>query len=272
MYLVGLNTATAKDRRENYLAGMEARRKWSEESKAQIGESISSRALQFFRGRKQHNLHNPIVPNMADYVNWILYDRLVTAAGATIPTSTGLFTIPIGQSSKTKVDTNLDLVSQLPQPYWLNATHLGFYFNPNTLELDVVNLTTQSYMEFWVNNKIYLEGPLQCFQGGAGIVGNTAQTGSAILSNGMPQGNSMMYDLRLPAGLNLGSTMVNNVPQSMTSDGLTGITILQSQLFKIMIQLPGGALTLTGSGATPTPGTGLTIQAFIHGHLSRSVS
>ena len=155
------------------------------------------------------------------------------------------------------------MVSQLPQPYWMNATHLGFYFNPNTLEADVVNLTTQSYMEFWVNNKIYLEGPLQCFQGGAGIVGNTAQTGSAILSNGMPQGNSMMYDLRLPAGLNLGN---------LTSDGLTGITILQSQLFKILIQLPGGALTLTSGTATPTPGTGLTIQAFIHGHLSRSVS
>ena len=263
MHLVGLNQATAKDRRENYLAGIEARRKWSEESKAQIGESISSRALQFFRGKVQHYFHNPIVPNMADYVNWILYDRLVTAAGGTIPTTTGLYTIPIGQGAKTKVDTNLDLVSQFPQPYWMNATHLGFYFNPNTLELDVVNLTTQSYMEFWVNNKIYLEGPLQCFQGGAGIVGNTAQTGSAILSNGMPQGNSMMYDLRLPAGLNLGN---------LTSDGLTGITILQSQLFKILIQLPGGALTLTASTATPTPGTGLTIQAFIHGHLSRSVS
>lgn len=268
MHLVPLNIATAKDRRENYMAGLEARSKWSEKSKAEIGGSISSRALQWLRGRKQHNLHNPIVPNMADYVNWILYDRLVTAAGGTIPTTTGLFTIPIGQSSKTKVDTNLDLVSQLPQPYWMNATHLGFYFNPNTLELDVNNLLTQSYMEFWVNNKIYLEGPLQCFQGGAGIYGNTAQTGSAILSNGVPNGNSNMYDLRLPAGLNLGT--VNGAP--LTSDGLTGITILQSQLFKVLIQLPGGALTLTANNATPTPGTGLTIQAFLHGHLSRSVS
>ena len=268
MHVVGLNQATAKDRRENYLAGVEARSKWSQDSKAQIGGSISSRALQFLRGKKQHNINNPIVPNMADYVNWILYDRLVTAAGGVIHTTTGLYTIPIGQGAKTKVDTNLDLVSQLPQPYWMNTTHIGFQFAPNTLELDVANLISQSYMEFWVNNKIYLEGPLQCFQGGAGIYGNTAQTGSAILSNGMPQGNSMMYDLRLPAGLNLGT--VNGAP--LTSDGLTGITILQSQLFKVMIQLPGGALTLTASTATPTVGTGLTIQVFLHGHLSRSVS
>lgn len=263
MHLTDMNIATHKDRVENYKAGQEARKDWNKRSIAQVGQEMLTGATSFLRGKRQHNFANPIVPNMADYVNWIFYDRLVTAAGGTIPTSTGLFTIPIGQSSKTKVDTNLDLVSQLPQPYWMNATHIGFYFNPNTLLLDVVNLTTQSYIEFWVNNKIYVEGPLQCFQGGAGITGNTAQTGSAILSNGMPQGNSMMFDLRLPAGLNLGN---------MTTDGLTGITILQSQLFKVMLQLPGGSLTLTANNATPTPGTGLTVQAFLHGHLSRSVS
>lgn len=259
----GLNHATHKDRVENYKAGLDLRSKWKASSIAEIGRSTSTRALQFLRGKQQHHLHNPIVPNMADYVNWIFWDRLVTAAGGTIPTTTGLFTIPIGQASKTKVDTNLDLVSQLPQPYWMNATHLGFYFHPNTLEVDVVNLFAQSYMEFWVNNKIYSEGPLQCFQGGAGLQGSTVQTGSAFVSNGMPQGNSMMFDLRLPAGLNLGN---------ITSDGLTGITILQSQLFKVLIQLPGGALTLTSGVATPTPGTGLSLYAFLHGHLSRSVS
>lgn len=259
--ILSMNHATAADIRENYLAGQLLRNGWG--SKPEIGESISTKISQFFRGRKQHHMHNPIVPNMADYVNWVLYDRLVTAAGGTIPATTGLFTIPIGQSSKTKVDTNLDLVSQLPQPYWINCTHMGFYWEPNTLMLDVVNLLHQSYCEFWVNNKIYLEGPLMCFQGGAGAYGSTAQTGGTINSNGMPQGNSMMFDLRLPAGLNLGS---------LTSDGLTGITILQSQLFKVVINLPGGALTLTASTATPTPGVGLTLYAFIHGHLSRSVS
>ena len=261
--MISPNSATMQDRIENYVAGHELMKKLGSKAKAEVGETVSTRVLQYFRGRRQHFAHNPIVPNMADYVNWILWDRLVTAAGGAIPTTFALYTIPIGQGGKTKVDTNLDLVSQLPQPYWINCTHLGFYWEPNTLMLDVVNLLHQSYMEFWVNNKIYLEGPLQCFQGGAGAYGSTAQTGGTINTNGVPQGNSMMFDLRLPAGLDLGN---------ITSDGLTGITILQSQLFKVVINLPGGALTLTANNATPTVGVGLTLYSFLHGHLSRSVA
>src|ERR1700722_14934254 len=124
MHLTSINQATAKDRIENYRAGQELRKGWGKKSLTEIGKEMFTGTTQFFRGKSRYNMHNPIVPNMADYVNWILYDRLVTAAGGTIPTTTGLFTIPIGQSSKTKVDTNLDLVSQLPQPYWINATHL----------------------------------------------------------------------------------------------------------------------------------------------------
>ena len=61
------------------------------------------------RARRQHIGSNPIVPNMADYTNWIYYDRIIFAAGTSVPTQFQLFVVPYNQGGKTKVDTNLTL-------------------------------------------------------------------------------------------------------------------------------------------------------------------
>jgi hypothetical protein len=261
------NRATAQDRLENYIAGQKML-KGMNVTNTEIG-NVQSLTSARRKAQKKGSLHNPIVPNMADYTNWILYDRIVFAAGSNIPTNFKLFVVPIGQSSKTKVDTNLDLVSQLPQPYWFNATHIGFNWYFNVLELDLVNFLAQSYMEFWVNNKIYSEGPYQAYPANVGASGFSTQTNQSVLTNGWNTGVQTMYDLRLPAGINLGKDPSTGAP--VVTDGLTGINILQSQLFKIENYLPGGVLALTASTAEPNAGTGLTLQVFLHGVLSRSV-
>lgn len=261
------NFRSSNDLRDNYLAGKKLMQGAIDKGTAPEVKSETILNKMFRMARRQHLAPNPIVPNMADYVNWILYDRFVFTAGGTIPTVFNFFTVPIGTAGKTKVDTNLDQVSQLPQPYWMNVTHIGMFQSPNTIQTDILNLWNQSYLEYWVNNKVYVEGPLQCFPGGAGLYGTSVQTGTSTLDNGEPL-NGNLYDLRLPAGLNLGNDPSGN---AVVTNGLIGINILQSQNFKVAVNLPGGALTLTASNVSPIPGTGLTLQCFLHGVLSRSV-
>ena len=219
---------------------------------------------------------NPIAPNQADIVNWILYDTYTAAASATIPNLVQLFVTPIG-GTKTKVSTNLQFVSQLEAPQWFNMTGMGFYFTPNTTNIDVEAFLSTEYMEFWVGNlKTYLEGPIQCFPGAAGLFGSTslgtmsaaATSFTSNFTNGWPSVHNL-YDVRLPGGLNLGTDANGN---AIVADGLIGITILQSQSFKVKLLADGGGASMSATSAVPIPGTGLTIQCFLHGILSRGVA
>jgi len=218
---------------------------------------------------------NPIAPNQADIVNWILYDRIAFAASAVIPNLVKLFVTPIGGNNKTKVDTNLDQVSRLPDPLWFNTTHMGFFFNNNVLGPDLDAFFNSEYMEFWVGQKTYLEGPVQCFPSGAGRFGSSTlgTMAAAATSWASSQGSgwpvlSNLYDVRLPGGLNLG---VDAGGQAVVADGLIGITILQGQQFNVQLKADGGGATLSAAGAVPIPGTGLTVACYLHGILSRGV-
>ena len=75
-------------------------------------------------------------------------------------------------------------------------------------------------MEFWVNDKIYSEGPYQCYAGNTGVYGYSTLTQDSGVNNGIPTGVQSMYDLRLPAGINLGS---GSNGAAVVTDGLTGI-------------------------------------------------
>ncbi len=260
--------ASIADKVANYEAGQRLMKGYAERGEgAEIGNPTQFSDT-LLRARRQHIGKNPIVPNMADYTNWIYYDRIVFAPGVTIPTQFQLFVIPYNTGGKTKVDTNLQLAGQLPQPYWINVTHIGFSWLPNALDVDINNFISQSYMEFWVNDKIYSEGPYQCYAGNTGVYGYSTQTSDQGVNNGMPSGVQSMYDLRLPAGINLG-TGASGSP--VVTDGLTGINILQSQIFSIKNYLPAGALALTAATAAPNAGTGLSLYVYLHGILSRSV-
>lgn len=230
-------------------------------TKGKVGWRMSVK--HFFRDAvRRVRANNPISPNQADIVNWILYDRFVYAAGATIPAKFTFYSVPSGSSSKTNVDTNMSQVKRLEDPQWFNAIGLGFYFNPNILFADLNAFLNTEYMNFCVGTKPYLQGPIQCFPGTAGPTGFSTKTAESYYVNGMANPQAY-FDLRLPAGLNLGA-------QGPT-DGLIGITILQGQSFWIDMLADGGGATLTASTASPNPGTGLTIMSYLFGILSRGV-
>ena len=219
----------------------------------------------FFKAAKAKSRKmNPIAPNQADIVKWVLYDRFIFAAGTTVPSNFKFFTQPIGTNAKTKVDTNLDQVQRLPDPLWFNTEGLGFAFSPLNTTTDVQGFLASEYMEYWVGQKVYLEGPFQVFPGGVGIWGSG--DGLTVIANGVPRIDNV-YDVRLPAGIHLGVD-TNNSP--IITDGLIGITILQGQQFRIEANAPSGGVALSATTATP-PGTGLTINAFLYGILSRGV-
>jgi hypothetical protein len=221
----------------------------------------------FRKAKYQARKANPIVQNMNDYVQWVFYDKATFAAGANVPVNFKLFTTPIGQGGKTKVDTNLEQPQRINDPGWMNAVALGFYFGAATLLLDITNFLEQSYMEFWVGNKVYLEGPYQCYPGGAGLMGVSTDTAQQTFTNGLPRvGN--MFDMRLPTGMHLGSDQAGN---AVVADGLLGVTILQTQLLKVENNLPGGVLALTANNAVPNVGTGLRLSAYVIGTYSRGV-
>lgn len=214
------------------------------------------------KGKNSQKVINPIMPNSADIVSWVLYDRFNFVAGATVPNQFNFFTAPIGAGGKTKIDTNMELVQQLPAPLWMNVTGIGFWFGSDTIKLDIDLIVNSSYIEFWVGQKVYLEGPLQCFPGAAGLAGVSTQTNESVFTNGVP-GPGNYFDVRLPAGLGLGGGNV--------SDGLIGITILQNQQFSVRVLAPGGGATLTAAAAVPTPGNGARVMAYLYGILSRGV-
>jgi hypothetical protein len=233
-------------------------------------------ASDFFKiAKKRSRKLNPISPNQADYVNWVLYDRINYAAAASIPQLAKLFVAPIGSGTKTKVDTNLEQVSTLPAPQWFNCTEIGFYFNSNVAPIDLANYLATEYMEFWVSQKVYVEGPLDCFPSAGGVMNNTAlgtMTAAATnfvtnSVNGWPSAHNG-FDLRLPAGLPLGSDSQGN---SVVADGFIGVTILQSQTFHVELKADGGGTIMAAATAVPIAGVGLTVSCRLRGILSRGV-
>jgi hypothetical protein len=127
-------------------------------------------------------------------------------------------------------------------------------------------------MEFWVSQKVYIEGPLDQFPSAGGVyqavaLANPAATSATTAVNGWPSTHNM-YDVRLPAGLPLGK---DTNGANVTADGIIGITILQSQTFRVELHADGGGAVLAAVGATPFPGTGLTVACRLHGILSRGV-
>ena len=203
------------------------------------------------KSKKRHKMQNPIAANQADVTNWIFWDKLAVAAGVTTATSYTLFVNPIS-ATKGKSSTNLESPGKLQAPQILNVFNLGFIFRPDVYIVDLAALLDAYWVEFWVGQKSYAEGLLYHFPGGAGVQSSTSGTTNL----GWPvAGNE--YDLRLPAGMNLGSC---------TTDGLTGIMILQDQAFKVYVNSNAG-VSLTAA----TTGTGWNMTAHLKGILSRAV-
>jgi hypothetical protein len=193
-------------------------------------------------------LNNPIEEGRADIVPWYLYDRQFTAAAATTAVEYDYFTTPIG-GSKTRQDTNMTQVQQLPNPQHFNCTSLQFYFSSRMNAVDTGTFLDTYYCEFWIGDKIYAQGPLSKFPAGAGLSGFAATTASTTtitaMSNGFPSPVAVV-DFRM-----------GNNP--------IGHHILQGQNFQVKV------LTNAGFSLAAGPAIGLNLLVVLEGVLSRSV-
>lgn len=212
---------------------------------------------------------NPIVPNAADIVNWPVWDTFAVAAATSMGASFDFFTQPIGTNNKTKINTNLEQVSRLPDPQWMNVLSLGFSFGPEVTLTDITTLVNNYYTQFWVGGKTYAEGRYEMFPSGTGIVGNTTRNNISVVTNGIPQWGNL-FDLRLPAGIDLGvqTDPYDGSRKAVVSDGLIGVTILQGQNFKVTNAAPGGAQSTEAAAAG---GQGMRLICTLYGILSRGV-
>lgn len=195
-------------------------------------------------GAKNRNV-NPIEEGRADIVPWIVYDRLTTASNTATAVEYDFFTTP-QSGTKTKQDTNMQQVMTLAQPQHFNCTSLQFYFSSRTMAVDIGTFLDTYYCEFVIGTKVYAEGPLSQFPGGAGVNGATTQTNVGVLSNGFPSPLAVV-DFRI-------------------GDNPIGHHILQGQSFQVKVISSAGFTTSSLSGAI-----GLNLLCVLEGVLSRGV-
>lgn len=219
------------------------------------------------RWKNSQKKTNPIAPNAADIVQWQLYDSTDdnvtgnTGANATTAAQYTFFNAPIGQSGKTKAQTNLEQVSRLPDPQMMNVQSIGFFFYPQMVKADIDAFIENYWYEFWVGSqKIYSEGPLQSAASGYGYSGYSTMNNVGANTLGNPNGTHLQFNCVLPAGILIGGS---------TTDGITGITILQGQTF--YVKVIAGATFTTAVSTSPTNGAGIRLKCFLTGILSRAV-
>lgn len=202
--------------------------------------------LMWMKGRNRHT--NPIDPNKADILPWYLYDEINVPVGTTTGVEMDFFTVPQGGTQfttvKTKQQTNLEEVKKLSAPKHFNSTSLQIYFASNMLKGDIDSTLNNFWLEYWIADKIYAEGPLFKYPGGAGLSGYSVVSGQAAWSNGIANPCAVV-DFRM-------------------GDNPIGHHILQGQSFSVKI---------LGTAFTPAaaPGTGLNFYCILEGILSRGV-
>lgn len=223
---------------------------------------------------------NPVVPDLADVQPWLFYDRLKTAAGAS-PGNLLFFTTPLS-STKSKLDTNLKQAGRLPDPKHFLAMAMRFVVSPDIAPADLDLILKSYYIEFEIGDKIYAEGHLDLYPGGAGVSGLAAVSVAGTNSTNIVQ---------------LGTMQLNNGeanPNAVNSWGTDhGIHILQGQTFQVRALAPTavtlaaaattnntpqgiGATTITAgtagaSGTGTFGGIGADIRAILDGILYREV-
>lgn len=119
-------------------------------------------------------------PGQIEGIRQSLYDFQTYPAAGT--TSLAFFQVPIGQSGKTKADTNMEIAGSLPAPKRFFVESIEVHFYPGgTLDRsdpsltlgfadDVYSVAKSGFLDFFIGSKSYLtEGPIGRFPPKTGI-------------------------------------------------------------------------------------------------------
>jgi len=135
---------------------------------------------------------NSIMEGWVDRGPWQYWDTIPFIAGAQVAQSYSPFSVPIGQqdpitnTTKTKLQTNLQRGNQFPPPKCLLLMAIGFYFDPTWALSDIQAVLNACYMQFKIDDKIFHEGFLWDFPPGGAITGFTQNSGDSTFTLGLP--------------------------------------------------------------------------------------
>jgi len=199
----------------------------------------------------------------AEIVDWTLYDNQTIAAGTAVPASISLFqTAAGGVSSKTPVQTNMSGQGTLPASQAFVVTGISITYVPNCSFQDIVAFGINSYFQFQVSSKVYLQLPTLMIPGGSVPVRNAVAN----------QGANLATDALLAGSVSGGVPVRDNVYKFRIP-----IAIWVQEQFLVSFTTPGTPPTLlSATPAVPsvtedTVGVGLNFWVNIHGILYRNV-
>jgi hypothetical protein len=181
-------------------------------------------------------------PGDIEGVKSSLYDFQSYATAGT--TQMTFFQVPIGQSSKTKYDTNMEVAGSLPAPKRFLIERIEIYFYPGSAISysgasvatrlgqadDCYNIAKSGYLDLFIGSKSYLtEAPIGRFPP---TVGLKAETSVAIGSGGA---GVLGYDYATFAG-----QPYNLMPP---------ILLVPTQNFNVTLNWPTAVATPSGNNA-----------------------
>lgn len=129
-------------------------------------------------------------PNAMDVQHEPLYDELTVAAGSNVLSATLSQQFFNNPQNKTINQTNVTKPGQLPAPEAFALFCIQLHFDENILLLDLRNLMNNFVLEFFIGQKSYNRGPLWYYNAGGGIGGYFTNSGTSVLTNGLPGNNS----------------------------------------------------------------------------------
>lgn len=196
---------------------------------------------------------NAIMAGWVDRGPWQYWDTLDSAStlpgapGQPLPSSYSPFSVQIGGqnpltgTTKTKLETNMVRGNQFPPPRCLLLIQIGFYFSSRMLKSDIDSILDNCWVEFRIDDKIFHEGQIWQFPGGAGLMGVTTNSGESVYTLGMP---SPRFTRRYDAWSKY---------------------IAPIQQFSMLIQFQGTPPTMSANGP------GIYLPIFLDGLTDRSV-
>jgi hypothetical protein len=215
---------------------------------------------------------NALLQGVTDRVTGNYYYELQLDPGIALQSQYNLFNAALSQQDPyplltitgpapmlSKVETNIPApaLQGLPIPYDIVIGSIGLYIAPNTIKQDVDTLIQYGYFEFAILGKVQWDGKFDAYPSGIGLTGFTTQTTESGWTIGVPSPNDTKRFGRYGKYL---------APQVMWS-----FTLFFPPTSGPVAAGARAAATLAPANATPTPGVGAVLRAYLFGLVDRPV-
>ena len=202
---------------------------------------------------------NPYLPNKYGVLRWKLWDQqtFVNASG-NLAGVLNYFAVPYGQGTKTKYDTNMQLIQQLPAPQKFKIMGIEVMFAASNTRVDNQSFLNRYYWELTVGERVFAEGHTEDAPSGGGLTGFDVATGASVLNNGVPMNGNMFKTYVEP--MMIGQEDAPGGAVSTT--GYDGIDVNTDERF---------FLSFKNNNNTFTPTADFTVRVNLCGFLARQV-